>query len=359
MAKNANGARRSTSAGGRTSVKEREAPVPKVSQQTGIVHIPPYRHGYCELTPARLREDTPFTVACYQHMGDRKTQEDRYLIVPEIRHNDVECSKSALFSVFDGTVGDFASENIKDIVLPTLTENANWNELVHSSQVDRSIEQKRDLLAKAVRETYVKSDKILLDLCSRAQQHYATCTGVTIVLHENLMAIVHLGDSRIALGIEKENGLVGEQATIDHKPDTDNERSRIEECGGMVERLVNHSNKPFIRGGDFMMRKALGEQPMQLQYSRAFGGKDLKIFGLSSEPDVKVIERKADVRWVILASDGLWDVCTAQQAVDIASKAHQDNTNPCGELVLHALRQMQEKKARADNITVVCVHFDL
>ena len=29
----------------------------------------------------------------------------------------------------------------------------------------------------------------------------------------------------------------------------------------MVERLQNHGNKPFIRGGDFMMRKAGDELP--------------------------------------------------------------------------------------------------
>jgi protein phosphatase 2C family protein 2/3 len=40
---------------------------------------------------------------------------------------------------------------------------------------------------------------------------------------------------------------------------------------GSVEYLHSHNNKPFVRGGDFTQRKALGEQPMQLQYSRAFG----------------------------------------------------------------------------------------
>merc|ERR1719446_74901 len=133
-------------------------------------------------------------------------------------------------------------------------------------------------------------------------------------MYEDKLVVGHLGDSRIVLGWDESGVLRGQQATEDHKPDMDNERARIERCGGMVERLVNHSNKPFIRGGDFMMRKALGEQPMQLQYSRAFGGKDLKIFGLSSDPTVTVFDRKrADtkVKYIILASDGLWDVVSA------------------------------------------------
>ena len=38
----------------------------------------------------------------------------------------------------------------------------------------------------------------------------------------------------------------------DHKPDLDDERQRIERCGGMVERLQNHNNKEsatILEGG--------------------------------------------------------------------------------------------------------------
>lgn len=45
-----------------------------------------------------------------------------------------------------------------------------------------------------------------------------------------------------------------------------------------------------IRGGDFFVRQQAGEHPKQLNYSRAFGGKDLKMFGLSAEPDISHFE---------------------------------------------------------------------
>lgn len=89
--------------------------------------------------------------------------------------------------------------------------------------------------------------------------------------------------------------LYGEFLTMDHKPNMPSEQDRIlvsrnsredllglvgpnflrsssvQRSGGSVEYLHNHNNKPFIRGGDFTVRKSKGEQPMQLQYSRAFG----------------------------------------------------------------------------------------
>merc|ERR1719498_2067970 len=119
-----------------------------------------------------------------------------------------------------------------------------------------------------------------------------------MMLIEGRIVIGHIGDSRIVIGWETDGNVQGVQVTKDHKPDNPQEKARIEACGGMVERLVNHNNKPFIRGGDFMMRKALQEQPMQLQYSRAFGGKDLKNFGLSNTPTVSVFARKDPNSWV-------------------------------------------------------------
>ena len=49
------------------------------------------------------------------------------------------------------------------------------------------------------------------------------------------------------------------------------ERRRIEKSGGSLAYL--HGGKPFIRGGDFAERQLKGDRPMQLNYSRAFGGK--------------------------------------------------------------------------------------
>jgi len=306
---------------------------------------------------------TNFTVSAFQHMGDRKTQEDRFTVVPQVEpERGLPCS---FFGVFDGTVGDFASENVKEIVVPKLLESPHWRTLRNSV---RGGEQDR-VLKEVVKGMYRSVDEVLIQRLSQTElkeRHYATCTSVTVLLVGDALVVGHLGDSRIIMGKEQvENGvteLVGEQLTMDHKPDLDDERQRIERCGGMVERLQNHNNKPFIRGGDFIMRKALGEQPMQLQYSRAFGAKDLKMFGLSCVPDVKVIRMGSPqyrhVRFIILASDGLWDVLTSQQAVNAAEQAVHDELNPAEALVRLALLEQSRRKGRADNITAVVVQFE-
>eukprot|EP01056_Protomagalhaensia_sp_Gyna25_P002115 Protomagalhaensia_sp_Gyna_25__2114@NODE_2142_length_1262_cov_66_568275_g1263_i1_p1_GENE_NODE_2142_length_1262_cov_66_568275_g1263_i1NODE_2142_length_1262_cov_66_568275_g1263_i1_p1_ORF_typecomplete_len210_score36_22PP2C/PF00481_21/2_9e33PP2C_2/PF13672_6/2_8e09_NODE_2142_length_1262_cov_66_568275_g1263_i14171046 len=169
---------------------------------------------------------------------------------------------------------------------------------------------------------YLMSDSELVAQCAAAKQHYASSTSVVAVITDGCCGIGHLGDSRAALGHFGENNQVyANFITDDHKPNQFYERSRIKAAGGSVEYLHNHNNKPFIRGGDFTARKHRGEQPMQLQYSRAFGGKDLKSFGLSNEPDILCFRIEAFHSCLVLASDGLWDVMTAPAAVKLAVKA--------------------------------------
>lgn len=300
-----------------------------------------------------------YTVAAYQSIGDRKTQEDRYTLVPRLDSSlDVV---NSFFGVFDGTVGDFASHTVKDLVVPKLLESPNWKAYRQSFPLQPPEEER--LLFDAFHDMYRAADSALLAQCARHTQHYATCTSVTVLIVGDLLVVGHLGDSRVILVKEEEPGVfVGEQLTVDHKPDLDTERQRIEQCGGMVERLQNHGNKPFIRGGDFMMRKALGEQPMQLQYSRAFGAKDLKIFGLSCVPDVKIIRMGSsaykNVRFLVLASDGLWDVISTAEAARKLQEAVAKREHPAECLVHAALHQQVRLGGRADNITAVTVQFD-
>jgi protein phosphatase 2C family protein 2/3 len=89
--------------------------------------------------------------------------------------------------------------------------------------------------------------------------------------------------------------------------------------GGSV--IYLHGGKPFIRGGDFTRRQQQGERPMQLNYSRAFGGKDLKMFGLSAVPDIRQVELHSEHRVMIHGSDGLWDFVSAEVACRIALQA--------------------------------------
>merc|ERR1719265_1047010 len=128
-------------------------------------------------------------VSTFQHMGDRKTQEDRFKVVPTMEVID---SKScAFFGVFDGTVGDFASDTVKDLVIPKLKESPNFLALRNLHKVanrrdSREVDEEK-LLEQAMRDMYSSTDNALLVECAAAKQHYATCTGVTLMVFGNIL----------------------------------------------------------------------------------------------------------------------------------------------------------------------------
>eukprot|EP00916_Digyalum_oweni_P019304 GHVL01032140.1.p1 GENE.GHVL01032140.1~~GHVL01032140.1.p1 ORF type:complete len:331 (-),score=65.67 GHVL01032140.1:997-1989(-) len=311
-----------------------------------------------------VKEYPSFKVAAHSLIGNRKSQEDRITVVPKLLPNRDDC---AFFGVFDGTVGNFASDTIQNIVVSHLLESPHWNEFVENLDSDSSLggidsnssysseDAQIERLHNTMNHVYNESDKELIRQCAEIDNHYASCTSVTVLLAGPYICVAHIGDSRVALCSKN----AGSFLTVDHKPDDAPEMQRIIESGGSVEYLQNHQNKAFIRGGDFTGRKSKGEQPMQLQYSRAFGGKDLKMFGLSSKPDIRCIklenENKVENKMIILASDGIWDVVCADYAAKICMNAYEKGQDPSEELAKAALAQHASRRQVADNVTAIVI----
>jgi protein phosphatase len=252
-----------------------------------------------------------------------------------------------ILGVFDGTVGDFVADELTRIFVPTLIMTHTWREFL--ALPESADEEKRiSLIESALRETFFACDSIILKQCEERGLDFCCSTAVVAIASPSMIVTAHIGDSRAAL-IHKQSGYVwGEFLTCDHRPDLPVERSRIEAAGGHVVYLASRDAQPFIRGGDFERRKQLGQQPMQVQYSRAFGGKDLKIFGLSAEPAVRVTNVTESEFSLILASDGLWDSLTASQAANLVVKAKD---SPAESLVQHVL------STACDNVTAVVLIF--
>lgn len=95
---------------------------------------------------------------------------------------------------------------------------------------------------------------------------------------------------------------------------------------------------------------------MQLNYSRAFGGKDLKPFGLLARPDITQVPLGRGDKVVVLASDGLWDVATADIAVRRAWESYRLGRDPALDLTDWALAQ-HDMRGTVDNVTVTVVIF--
>ncbi|CDY24922.1 BnaC03g22500D [Brassica napus] len=256
--------------------------------------LPPVVASWCSTTVktpekadevVEVEEDGLYSVYCKR--GRRGPTEDRYVAaVPDER-----VRKKAFFGVFDGHGGskaaEFAAKNIGSNIEAAM-EAARSGESVYSVE-------------RAIREGYIKTDEDFLKEGSRGG---ACC--VTALISEGELAVSNAGDCRAVIS----RGGVAEALTTDHNPGQADELKRIEALGGYVD----------CCNGVWRIQGTLA-------VSRGIGDRYLKEWVIA-EPETKTLRIKPEFEFLILASDGLWDKVTNQEAVDVVRPYCVDVENP-------------------------------
>ncbi|KAG9452698.1 hypothetical protein H6P81_005602 [Aristolochia fimbriata] len=177
-------------------------------------------------------------------------------------------------------------------------------------------------------------------------------TAVTLVKQGSNLFIGNVGDSRAVLG-SKGNGdsMVAVQLTVDLKPDLPREAERIKKCKGRVFAL---QDEPEVQRVWLPFDDAPG-----LAMARAFGDFCLKDYGVISVPDFshRVLTEKD--QFVVLASDGVWDVLSNEEVVEIVTAA-PSRSSAARVLVDAAVREWKLKypTSKIDDCAVVCMYLD-
>ncbi|KAK0125581.1 Protein phosphatase 2C 1 [Cadophora gregata] len=149
----------------------------------------------------------------------------------------------------------------------------------------------------------------------------------TTASRQRVLYTANVGDARIVLC---RNGKAL-RLSYDHKGSDENEGKRVANAGGLI--LNNRVN------GVLAVTRALGDSYM----------KDL-VTGHPYTTET-VIQPDLD-EFIILACDGLWDVCSDQEAVDLV-RNQQDPVVAAKQLVDHALARFS-----TDNLSCMIVRFN-
>eukprot|EP00928_Gymnodinium_smaydae_P040308 TRINITY_DN2734_c0_g1_i3.p1 TRINITY_DN2734_c0_g1~~TRINITY_DN2734_c0_g1_i3.p1 ORF type:complete len:649 (-),score=118.28 TRINITY_DN2734_c0_g1_i3:113-1999(-) len=151
-----------------------------------------------------------------------------------------------------------------------------------------------------------------------------TTATVCLLLPEQLLLVAHVGDSRAVFASRQLNGGAWRVTALtrDHKPDLPGERQRIESTGGQV--LI-------VGNGQHQTSRVVTPQQSwpSINMSRSLGDLHAHSQGLSAVAEVYVGPRAWNPREeqavLIIGSDGLWDVITPDEAVDIAAAHRQQS----------------------------------
>ncbi|SPT17370.1 unnamed protein product [Triticum aestivum] len=178
-------------------------------------------------------------------------------------------------------------------------------------------------------------------------------TAVTVLKLGSDLYMANIGDSRAVLGSRDAaaGGMAAVQLTVDLKPDVPSEAERIKKCRGRVFALQDEPEVPRVW---LPFDDAPG-----LAMARAFGDFCLKDYGVISVPEFFHWPLTDKDQFVILASDGVWDVLSNQEAVDIVSSS-PSRSKAARTLVEAANREWKTKypTSRTDDCAVVCLYLD-
>ena len=188
-----------------------------------------------------------------------------------------------------------------------------------------------DILKLSFLNTHLK----LLECEFDCQLSGTTCTS--IIISESKAYLANVGDSRIIVGRSSSSGLcIARQLTWDHKPNSSGEYSRILANQGRVFQWQDKNNSPI---GPHRVWHPDHDYP-GLAMSRSLGDFVAHDYGVSEEPDVLSYTIDKDDKFIILASDGIWEFLTNQQVVDTVDKyIHESWRTAADELIEKAYNQ--------------------
>jgi protein phosphatase 2C family protein 2/3 len=250
-------------------------------------------------------------------VGCREDMEDATVMADAVEVEGAE-DVVAFYGVFDGHGGRAAAEFLRNNLMKNVVRNENF-----ISDPER-----------ALKEAFFRTDQDFYEACEPGET--SGSTGLAACVIGGKLYIANAGDCRAVLS-RKGKAI---DLSIDQKPSSQGEMERIKNAGGFVE-------DGYVNG--------------LLGVSRAFGdwhleglkGQGGKVGPLTVDPEVEKTRLTEDDEFLILACDGLWDVFSSQNAIDVARSSLRQHNDPA-----IAARELAEEALRrdsSDNVSVVCV----
>eukprot|EP00164_Ancoracysta_twista_P004052 GFYU01005438.1.p1 GENE.GFYU01005438.1~~GFYU01005438.1.p1 ORF type:complete len:717 (-),score=96.43 GFYU01005438.1:195-2225(-) len=319
----------------------------------------------------------PLAFVCAKQ-GPRSRMEDAYTV---LNCMSPHLQTTGYYAVYDGHGGPKCAEFARD----------NLHKIIASD-----VQSYKEDPQAAVTKGFSAADEEFLTSTKESDEYSGTTASVCIV-NDSKVLCCNLGDSRAVLSTKG----VAKDLSIDQKPGREDEKARILAAGGYIttETELCMSRLHTMDLGDSEIRENAVEivKPQvthringELSVSRALGDRDYKGEDKNcysrppldpklraqlnlpdpepryltftedlvlNVPEFMEHEISNDDDFIIIASDGLWEVVESQVAVNFVKKKlqaedmhHQQITNALADLAL--------KMGTVDNVTVILLFFN-
>lgn len=144
--------------------------------------------------------------------------------------------------------------------------------------------------------------------------------------------------------------------SVDHKPNNPGEEKRIKKKGGRVEPYWDEQGKPL--GPHRVWLK--NENIPGLAMSRSLGDLVAASVGVSPEPEVLDFNLERDDKFIVIASDGVWEFLSNDRVMNLVKPYYLKNLpeKACNRLVKESVIHWKKEDEVIDDITCVCLFLN-
>ena len=324
-----------------------------------------------------LRPKLRWRCGSCSEFGPREKNEDRYVTIEDVESTMPGSSRAengrhfqSYFGVYDGHSGYRAAEYVRDDLHANIFRHPCFFPNIQD----------------AIFNACVDTDKAFLAHCKEVKDYSGT-TAIGAFIRDTELTVFGIGDSQAVIGRKGDEAF---SMNTPHKPGRPDESDRITQAGGWVTEekdlylgRLHHMDlqDPVIRERAqkdvkfVTIHRVCGE----LSVSRSIGDRDYKGFTPGEKagdayflwpdshdqifyadlvipnPEFKCLVLEPNDEFLILASDGLWDVISEVDAVKIAGHSLRAGRTP--DEVSHELSARALKLGSSDNVTVIIVQF--
>ena len=289
-----------------------------------------------------------------------KINQDSYLILEKLFENNLN-----IFGIFDGhgKNGHLLSSLVSKFLSSYLTNKENYFSKNNNSDSDTESESddgininketlnklfsKEDFIKKVIKELDFRANECNFDLSLSG----TTCL-LLFILNNNTLVCSNIGDSMCCLfSCSNEDRWTHEILSVIHKPDIPSEKERIISNGGVIHPYYDEYG--IYEGPDRVYIK--GKTYPGLSLSRSIGDLESEKIGIISEPGIIYKKLDSTNKYIVMGSDGLFDVIKPYDIRRIVNPffIRNDPEGACNTLMKTASKNWDKSGYERDDITII------
>ncbi|RHY19747.1 hypothetical protein DYB25_001296 [Aphanomyces astaci] len=289
----------------------------------------------------------------WRDLALHKPNQDAFVCQPMFHNQD------SFFGVFDGhgTTGELCAQYARDVVPALLQQHLAKN--VNTTQ--------------ALIRAHVDANTMMHS--APFDDSMSGTTAISVLFQTNEIHISNVGDSRAIVAQEITDGaaspqLVAKALSIDQTPFRKDERDRVKKTGARimtVDQLEGyepiHENWGLTLGDEIdesgdppRIWHPHGDYP-GTAFTRSLGDHVSEELGVFAEPEVITKTLNAHDKFIVIASDGVFEFLTSQAVVNIV-KVYKDPLDACLAVVEESYNRWLQFEVRTDDITCIVLHVE-